>query len=68
MPPQVYHILVIWGCRHLEKQMQGKAFSELPSSASRQILQKELSCHKSPPGSVVNQGGLTLVTGEDTRS
>lgn len=62
MQPHVYCILVIWGRRHLEKQMEGEAFSELSSSASRQILQKELSCHKSPPGSVVNQGELTLVT------
>lgn len=43
-----------------KQQIQGEAFSEPPLSAFRQILQKELSGHKSPPG--------TLTTGEETSS
>lgn len=39
--------------------MQGKAFSELPLSAKKQILQKELSCHKFPPYCFISQGELT---------
>ena len=44
------------------QQMPGEAFSEFSSSASRQILQKELDHHHCPPW-----GGLSLVTGDETR-
>lgn len=48
--------------------MQEKALSELPASAQRQVLQKELRGQRSPPRSSITQGVLALTIGEDARS
>ena len=62
---------LLWYADHAElqapEQVESEAFSELLPAAQRQPLQQKFSCPKSPPQSVINQGRLTLTTGERTR-
>ena len=53
----------------LEKhQMQGEAFSELSLSTQDRSSKRNSVVIDPPAGSFLHQGGLSLITGEETRS